>query len=617
MNFRRIFEERHYDIKGRVLSLADTQLFRDVPGGFSVSDQNRADMIERAEALLDKEYPSLLATDFMWYRRTGDRRRFESKYHPRRSGLVTLTLAESFERKGRFTDAIVNLLWMILEETTWVLPAHNRSRPGTVCPLSYAFGETVDYIDLCAASTAADVAFSYYLLKDELDGVTPLIRERILYELNRRIIRPYLDQDNLRATLWWSAVNGGTINNWNPWIISNILTTAVLVTEDMAQREAIVDQSMRLLDNFTAGYHDDGGCDEGPDYWEEGCGALFDSCCLFYDVTAGYVDMFDDPLLKSIGEYKPAMYITNGKFLNFADANTKSNPDADLVLLWGQKVGSETMISYGSYFLNGNAPKLRSSSMSMYRSLRMSCMQPVPPIPFHAPKKAYLNGLQIAVTRDTEDTDTTLYLAAKGGHNAESHNHCDVGQIIVFNGNTPIFIDAGHGTYTKRYFGPERYTIWHMCSDYHNTVTVNNCMQLASKDACAKDVVYDEATGKLSMNLTDVYPKEANLASYVRSAVLTEGTVTLTDTVAFDGEGVADFHFMTAEPPTDVQKGSLRLRGCTVTFAEDLTVEVEECDHTLPETERIPQSWDTDALYRITLHAAPFTCRTFTLTVQK
>ncbi len=614
MNFRRIFEERNYDIRGHVLPLADTRLCRDMPYGFSVYEGNRDAMIRRAEGLLGKAIPSLCATDFMLYCRTGNRTVFENSSFRRRRDILTLAFAEHTQRRGRFTDAVVDLFWAMLEETSWVLPAHHNPP----VPLPDDFKERVDYLELHAASTAADLATVYFLIGDALDEVTPLLYERLRYELRRRILTPFLDEDILRTRLWWSGVDGNRVNNWNPWIIANILTVCAITEDAMSVREAVVAQALRLLDNFTAAYHDDGGCDEGPEYWGLSCASLYDCCCLLYDMTGGYVDMFDDPLLRRMGEYKPAAYISGDRFLNFADATPKVDPTAACILDWGHRVGSEVMCSFGRHMLRGEAPCTEQVLFrSPYRSLRMSSLRPEPACPFAAPAAVWLDGLQIAVSREREEGEDGLYLAFKGGHNGESHNHCDVGTVTVCRADTPLFVDAGVGDYTYRTFGPDRYAIWSMRSDYHNTVSVNNCVQLVGGSACAKTVSYDTATGKLTLDLTKVYPKEARLSSYVRSAVLEEGVITLTDTIAFDGEGVADFHFLVTEAPTEMQEGRFRLHGCTVCFDRSLTAEVELCDLTLPETASLAAAWDAAALFRITLHAAPFTCRTFTLTVRK
>ncbi len=616
MNFRRIFEERAYDIRGRILPLADMRLCRDMPSGMTVCADYHAFFIAKAEPLLGKKITPLTATDYMIYRHSGNRGIFEGKYFERRADLMTLAYAEVCEGNGRFTDAIIDRLWAILEETTWVLPAHNRALPEQSGLLSYAFAEKVDYIDLFAASTAADIAVVAYLLKGTLDAVSELLYERIVYEVNRRAITPFLDQDLLHTTLWWSGIREGTINNWCPWIISNLLTACALTVQDMPIREAVTAQSMWLLNNFTAGYHDDGGCDEGPGYWGVSCASLYDCCCLLYDISGGYVNMFDDVLLRRMGEYRCAVYVAGGKSLNFADASPLAPLGAATALDWGHRIGSPTMITYGRRFLC-DTPDVGNGYSTPYRNLRLCRMPKEPKQDFTAKKQCYLNGLQIAVTRETSKEDEGLYLAFKGGHNGESHNHCDVGQIIVFSDGDALFLDPGVCNYTARTFGAQRYTIWSMRSDYHNTATVNGCLQSVGGCARAKPMSYDENTGKLTLDLTDVYPEDARLSSYVRSAVLQNGTVTVTDTLTFDGEGMVDFHFIVTEQPTDVTENSLRLQGCTVNFDEILRVEVEACDHSQPETATLGRAWGTDTLYRITLRAAPFAAHTFTLTIHK
>ena len=51
-------------------------------------------------------------------------------------------------------------------------------------------------IDLFAAETAALLSWTYYLLKPRLDIISKRICERIEYEVNERVIDPYLNRDD-------------------------------------------------------------------------------------------------------------------------------------------------------------------------------------------------------------------------------------------------------------------------------------------------------------------------------------------------------------------------------------------------------------------------------------
>ena len=52
--------------------------------------------------------------------------------------------------------------------------------------------------------------------------------------------------------------------------------------------------------------------------------------------------------------------------------------------------------------------------------------------------------------RSSQGSERGFYVAAKGGHNAESHNHNDVGSFIVYADGYPALIDVGVEAYTAK-----------------------------------------------------------------------------------------------------------------------------------------------------------------------
>ena len=188
---RKIFEEHGFDIEGRVLPLDRFSLFSDRKEGIYICPEYRETLIAKAEALLGKSYPTIRLSEYLMFRRNGNRTVFQNVYFERRRDMVSLALAEYVEGKGRFADALRDVVWMILEETTWVLPAHSREMGGGLDALSYGVEQT-DYIDLFSATTGAALAMVYYLCREIFDEPAAM-RQRILIELEKRIIRPYLD----------------------------------------------------------------------------------------------------------------------------------------------------------------------------------------------------------------------------------------------------------------------------------------------------------------------------------------------------------------------------------------------------------------------------------------
>ncbi|MBF8297078.1 MAG: hypothetical protein HW389_3623, partial [Bacteroidetes bacterium] len=197
--------------------------------------------IARAEKLLHGSWQVPKATDFLEYKRNGNRSRYEAISFGRREQLAALVLGECVEGKGRFLDDIMNGVWTICEETYWGVPAHvglQKSGPG----LPDVAEPTVD---LFAAETGMLIAWTYYLVGEELNKISPLITERMRYEVQRRVISVNLDRDDF----WWMGFSR-TVNNWNPWICSNWLTAVLVFEEDPARRAASVHKIMRCLDNF-------------------------------------------------------------------------------------------------------------------------------------------------------------------------------------------------------------------------------------------------------------------------------------------------------------------------------------------------------------------------------
>ena len=598
---RKIFKEYNFNVAGKVISKESLCIFSDRETGFSISKECRDKLLSVAEGLIGKTYPNLLATEYMMFRRNGDRSVFQKPYFERRHDMLRLALAEYIEGKGRFIDSIINLVWMILEETTWVLPAHNRVHADGKGTLSYSYAEEVDYIDLFSAATGAELAWVIYLCKDALNNESEVICERVVYELERRIIKPYLD-DSCTENDGWNGKRGH-VNNWCPWIVSNILNIVAFTVNDMSVREAAVSRALEALDCFTDTYHEDGGCDEGPSYWQKAGGALFNACLVLYDITGGYIDVFKDPLIVRMCEYIAKVNISGDSYINFSDAKAKLIYKNLFGYDWALLSGSRVAENFWRYKLSGCGGDIEQDGDLPYRYIRQLGFDPLtPPTEYTPPLRVWLDGICVAVTRE-KSSEEGLFLAIKGGHNAESHNHNDVGNFIVYADGSPIFIDAGVGEYTKRTFGKDRYTIWSMCSEYHNTASFSGVGQLASRSYEARDPIYDEKTGALSLDLTAAYPTVASLISYRREAVLSGGQILITDRFTLSRDGDVAFNLMTNKAPEDISDNGFVINGRKISFDSRLRLEVEEvkCDTT--ETRDIPKAWGTDAIYRIRLLA--------------
>ena len=155
------------------------------------------------------------------------------------------------------------------------------------------------------------------------------------------------------------------------------------------------------------------------------------------------------------------------------------------------------------------------------------------------------------VARDEEGSTKGFYVAAKGGHNDESHNHNDIGNYVVYYDGQPLLIDVGRGTYTRKTFSDRRYEIWYNCSDYHNTPSVNGKTQPPGRQFSASDVQYKSARrySQFDVDIAKAYPEDAAINSWKRTVRLNRTkNVTVTDAINLKQVNELTEHMMTCYP---------------------------------------------------------------------
>jgi len=128
-------------------------------------------------------------------------------------------------------------------------------------------------------------------------------------------------------------------------------------------------------------------------------------------------------------------------------------------------------------------------------------------------------------------------VAMKGGHNAEHHNHNDVGSYIVVVGKRPVLVDPGAEVYTSRTFSGRRYESNVLNSYGHPVPRVAGRLQKTGGKARGKVVRtgFTDAADTLVLDLRSAYGvKEAETLErtfvYRRAGA---GSLTVTDEVAF------------------------------------------------------------------------------------
>lgn len=509
-------------------------------------------IIGDAEEYLDYEFPSISATVSLDFVRSGDRTRHGSISYTKRNVLIQLVLAESMEGKNRFTEQIMNGIWSICEESYWGVPAHirNTGLPDIENP----------YVDLFAAETAALLGTADYFTGEKLDAINPLIRKRIYKETNERVFTPMLTTSSGYG--YMSRTNAP--NNWNPWIMSNWIMSTLLLENNESRRAEMLHSALVCLDAYLNGLGEDGGCDEGPSYWFAAGASVYECLELLYKATRNLPTVYDDDLIKKMLTYVYKTHIAGSYFTNFADADPKLRPDGLLLFRIGNAVNDPQMIGFGQWAFK-NFPAASTVITGHHRMRRIENLLTINSIndkqySYKPVADSWISDIQVMTARGNKG----IYLAAHGGHNAESHNHNDVGDFIIYKDGEPLIIDAGRGNYTARTFSAERYDLWFTQSNYHNLPIINGVGQQAGRQFESANVSYvtNAKVAMLNLDIAKSYPAEAGVSKWMRKIALNKKSNFIEVSDSYELEKIDDLKqiFMTVANVDIKEPGKIKIK---------------------------------------------------------
>ena len=576
----------------------------------AISEPIRDKFITLGEEFLGKDVPSLPATLYLEYRRMGNRSNYQDVWLERRKMLHCLVLAECMERKGRFLDAIANVIWAICEESSWTFPAHVGAQKAD----SGLPDVTEPIVALFSAETASSLVWAVYLLKEQLDTISPQICRRAEREIDLRILTPYLERDDFGWMAFSARSDGRRPNNWNAWINSNVLAATLLIEKDKRRRLDLVYKVLRCLDNFLVPYPSDGSCDEGPSYWGRAGASVFDNLELLYSATDGHFDLYEDSAIREIGRFIYRAHISSDYFANIGDCDARLDIDRDVIFRYGMRIKDEKMKSLGTFGLTeqesfGAEKNFRSLGRMLHELFNLPNLLAAKSSSQPFVRDVWLGheDMQLMVARDKDGSTEGLYVACWAGHNGQSHNHNDVGNFIIFADGRPFIIDIGRPTYTRQTFSSRRYEIHEMQSAFHNLPTINGIMQQAGKRYAAKDVQYNlkEAGAKLRMDIAPAYPDKAGVRTWVRTVRLSRDTdIQVVD--SFTLKQVSKDITQNLITPCEVirnEPGRLVLRdseGIELAIGYDRDILIARTESIPPEDDKLAKIWGP-RLYRILL----------------
>ena len=314
----------------------------------------------------------------------------------------------------------------------------------------------------------------------------------------------------------------------------------------------------RAMQRYLSGLTDDGICLEGCSYWIYGFGYFTVFADMIRDFTGGEVDYFKLDKVCLVSQFIQKMLLCDGCAVSFADGKKDysyhlglvhylKDQYPDCVAVYDPKYATVSFDSCARFCLH-----LRSFTWFKKEY-------------YDFPSPSDLEGEFYGAISEWMIKKTSSYgFAAKGGCNAEPHNHNDVGSFIFAKNGKQILADLGAGRYTRQYFAPEtRYTIIENSSRGHSVPIINGQYQILGPGARATDVKYTR--GNFSMNIVSAYAQEG-LARIDRSFELKDDSIILTDRYAFNGKIDITERLITTIKPKITRAGRIEICDADLTY---------------------------------------------------
>lgn len=560
----------------------------------------REALVKAADKANAGAWPMLLATDELEFKRTGNRSHYEALSFGRRGRLGDLVLGECVAGTGKYLDQIANGVWLICEETFWGAQAHLGAQKA-----GEGLADAAEpIVELFSAETAATLAWVSYLVEEELRAVSPLLVPRIAMETKRRVLDPFFIRDDF----WWMGLGGPQrhLNNWTPWIDSNVLTAALLLEPEGPRRAQIVAKVCRSVDRFLSEYSADGGCEEGPGYWARSAASFYDCAKTLVSAHAGKgAEVLRHPFTRAMGHFIVDLHIANNLYVNFGDAHVEAAPEPELLFGFGKATGDAVLEEFGAFEAArrpegfGYGGGVASLSRDLAKVFTVAEIRGAKGRDALV-RDAWYPRLGLMVARETEGSADGFYVALQAASNGRPHGHNDSGSFIVYHDGKPVFIDVGVGTYTAQTFNKDRYKLWPMQSAFHNLPTVGGVMQKEGDAFRASELKY--AAGErtsVSADLATAYPKDAGVTRWVRTVALDRPgkRVMLEEEFALAKRTEVMLSFMCATEPV-VSGTGVKVNGVELVFdGAALKAAVEKIELT---DAGLKHAWG-DAVWRVTL----------------
>lgn len=446
---------------------------------------DRKNILEVAESELTLPTPEITTEDYLAFSKTGSREPHGVPFRKRLDRVGVFALAAGLTNDSRFVEAAQKEAEAILDEPTWVIPAHDKT-------LENFRGEKVD-VDLGVVMRGYTLATMGWWLEEKLP---PDFVKRLKAELNRRVVDPYLEfTKGKKGLCWWANSDA----NWNAVCHAGVVGTAMYATSSRADVDRVLRSTRKLIGKSLGSHTNDGYCTEGIMYHNYGFGHYMNLAELLYRATDGGINLYQQDKVAEVAAFPTRFEVFSKVYPSFGDTPYGSRALRGLQKVLAHRLDNPALLTPSLREM----PDLYGYDL-IYDSILPATLPDPPKIPNSSwnMRDEFLDG-GLLITRPAKPDDSTLGAAFKAGNNGEAHNHNDEGTFIVVTGDSAPLTDIGSEIYTASTFGDARYKSAANNSYGHSVPVVDGQLQRTGAEAQAK-VVEREFTDSLDRYVVDL-----------------------------------------------------------------------------------------------------------------
>lgn len=445
--------------------------------------QFRRQIQETGDLLRKRKMPELTEELFSLYEKTGNRLLYENEYFERRRFLTVFGLLSIWYERQEDICKLEEVIREICREETWALPAHvNRQE-----------ADWRRTVDLFASETGQTLAQIVSLLGEKLDQtLARQVRELVI----DRLLDSYLEKEE--GSWRWETMK----NNWVAVCAGSLGSMALyLLTEEPQKQKQVLERVLRVLPEYLDGMYEDGACPEGLSYFTYGMVYYTGFARQLEEASEGKICLMDQEKVRRIAHFQQKCYLDGGLTVSFSDGSAKDRFRLGLTCCLAGRWKSVEIPELCSAMEFEDDHCYRFMGNYQDDVWVQEYLEQAPDSENHGEWFSVLPDAQWAIWKQNG-----IGAALKGGHNAEPHNHNDVGSFLITAGGEVFLSDLGCGEYTKAYFAEEtRYQILCNRSLGHSVPLLNGKEQGNGTQFAAEEFLCS-APGTVSLELGGAYP---------------------------------------------------------------------------------------------------------------